>query len=60
MKTKKHLSSLLIPLALMLVKSTIAFRDDHLGFNPNFNRHSDPEDESVMFKRVAPSPKFTR
>ena len=60
MKTKMHLSSSLIPLALLLVKSTVAFRDDHLGFDPNFNRHSDPEDESVMFKRVAPSPKFTR
>ena len=60
MKTRMHSHSSLIPLALMMVGSSVAFRNDHLGFDPNFNRHSAPEDETVMFKRVAPSPKFTR
>jgi len=49
--------SFAILLALTKHSTAYAFKDDHLGFDPKFNKHQAPEQE-ILFQTVSPSPVY--
>ena len=43
-------------------KQTLAFKEDHLGFGPQINRHQLPveETEDALFQQWTPIPEYKR